>query len=386
MKDLNILFDLLAVSVLQVPLKENIKDLIDLETLKKIFFLSKKHDMAHLIGDALNKNGFLTQEDEISKKFLTERNMAIYRYEQLNYELGEICHLLEDSKIRHIPLKGSVIRNYYPEPWMRTSCDIDMLIQEQDLEKALEVLLQNGFRYEKKSLYDVELFSETGVHLELHYNLIENRSVPENNEVLENVWEYAKKTEDSQYTYAFTDEMFYYYHIYHMAKHFVSGGCGIKPFLDIYILNYKLTFDEEKRNDLLRKGKLDAFSTTAKKLSDVWFANAEHDELTMMMEEFILGGGVYGTIENKVVLQQSKKGGKGKYAKSRIFLPYDQLKHSYPVLQKHKWLTPIFEVVRWFRILFKGRAKSSLHELKTNVSVSECERKKMDVLIKELNL
>lgn len=47
---------------------------------------------------------------------------------------------------------------------------------------------------------------------------------------------------------------------------------------------------------------------------------------------------------------------------SRIFLSYDSLKVLYPTLQKHRWLTPIMQVRR-FRLLFKGKMKTSLHEL-----------------------
>ena len=39
-----------------------------------------------------------------------------------------------------IPLKGSVVRDLYPERWMRTSADIDLLIRE-DQEKTCEELL-----------------------------------------------------------------------------------------------------------------------------------------------------------------------------------------------------------------------------------------------------
>ena len=31
------------------------------------------------------------------------------------------CAVLEEAKIPYIPLKGTVLRDYYPEAWMRTS-------------------------------------------------------------------------------------------------------------------------------------------------------------------------------------------------------------------------------------------------------------------------
>ena len=70
----------------------------------------------------------------------------------------------------------------------------------------------------------------------------------------------------------------------------------------------------------------------------------------------------------------------------KIFLPYSQLKYAYPVLQKHKWLTPLFEVVRWFRIIFKGRAKILSKQLKANKQISEEQTDKTVNLLKQLGL
>ena len=95
-----------------------------------------------------------------------------------------------------------------------------------------------------------------------------------------------------------------------------------------------------------------------------------HDELTKNLEEFILHGGIYGNIENQVAVNKAKSGGKSSGLAKKIFLSYDQLKFIYPVLQKHKWLTPFFEVVRWFRIVFRGRSKILAKELKANKKIT----------------
>lgn len=47
--------------------------------------------------------------------------IAIYRYEKINYELNRLRSALNEAQIPFIPLEGSVLRQYYPEPWMRTS-------------------------------------------------------------------------------------------------------------------------------------------------------------------------------------------------------------------------------------------------------------------------
>ena len=94
------------------------------DILPEITSLAQKHDVIHLIVFALKKNGLLDGSNKnLESKMLT----AVYRCEKLKYELTKLCETLEQAEIPFIPLKGSVLRQYYPEPWMRTSCDIVFL-------------------------------------------------------------------------------------------------------------------------------------------------------------------------------------------------------------------------------------------------------------------
>ena len=111
--------------------------------LSALYGVSKKHDIAHLVGDALIKNG-LIEDGDLKSQFQNQTLMAVCRYENLNYEFGRICEILEETRIPFIPLKGAVIRQYYPEPWMRTSCDIDILVHEEDLERAVKILKEKA--------------------------------------------------------------------------------------------------------------------------------------------------------------------------------------------------------------------------------------------------
>ena len=215
---------------------EDIKNLITPEVLPALFKLSKRQDLVHLVGDALEKNGLLSEGTEAKRRFLRERKMAVCRYEQQQYELGQICDALEKAKIPFIPLKGSGIRQYYPEPWMRTSCDIDILVDKSNLESARDRLQQDlGYQEEQvASSHDVSLYAPSGVHLELHHSLVEEEYAQFTSDILYDVWERIVQSESYQKTMA--DEMFYFYHIAHMAKHFGIGGCGVRPFLDVYLL------------------------------------------------------------------------------------------------------------------------------------------------------
>ena len=355
------------------------------EELVKLYKLSKSHDLAHLVGDALIKNN-LIGDGEIKAKFQNQMMLAVYRYEKINYELGRLRKVLNEAEIPFIPLKGSVIRQYYPKPWMRTSCDIDVLVHESDLERAVSALTSAaGYKADSKTSHDVGMFSDSGFHLELHYSLIEDKIVGSAANILRIAWENASPVSDTS-EYVFGDDLFFFYHTAHMAKHFVNGGCGVRPFLDIWVLNHCGRGCSDVCSALLKAGGLDVFASTAEKLSEVWFGAAVHDDLTRQVEQFVLNGGVYGTTENRVTLQQAKKGSKIRYAFSRIWLPYDTLKFQYPSLNGKRLLLPIYEVRRWFRLVFRGGAKRSAHELKLNSATSKAEQDEAKALLFSLRL
>ena len=386
LKTEQIFFELLRCEMNGVTLLEEIKNLITLEKLPALFKLSKQHDLGHLIGDALDKNGLLPENTEARKRFLQERNMAVYRYEQIQYELDEICRILEDAKIEHVPLKGSVLRKYYPEPWMRTSCDIDILVRENSLETAIQVLENHGYRYELTEVYDAHLWSPGGVHLELHFNLMAESIAKKSAKVLSHAWERVQPCEGWTYRLEFDNAFYYFYHIAHMAKHFLTGGCGIRPFLDVWILNQLDIFKTKETERLLKEAGVFTFEQKAVSLSSVWFSNAEHGELTKEMEDYIIGAGVYGSLDNSIALRQVREGGKGKHLLSRIFLPYSALKRTYPKLKKYPILFPFYQVVRWCRILFGKSKKRAFVELKGIATMKDEKKEYLAELCNDLGL
>ena len=304
-------------------------------------------------------------------KFQKQQMMAIYRAEQMTYALGEICATLDAARLPFIPLKGAEIRKYYPATWMRTSCDIDVLVHEEDLDATIEVLQkERGYTLKgPRNYHDVSLFSASGVHLELHFHIRENMESIDR--LLSRVWEYAKPIDASSCQYCLSNEYFAFYLLAHMAYHFVTGGCGVRPFMDLWLWRHKVGFDEAELKKMCEICDLGAFSEAMTTLSEVWFSGVEADALSTNVQAFILQGGVYGSMNNKISVQQNKKGGKLKYILSRLFLPYETLQYYYPILRRHKWMLPICEVRRWFQFLFKKRMKSTAQELSANQSLSK---------------
>ena len=312
---------------------------------------------------------------------------AIYRYQRLNYEYERTLRVLAEEKIAFMPLKGSVMRRYYPEAWMRTSCDADILVHKEDLDRAVAALEERlSYVAAERGTHDIALDTPNGSHIELHFDLIEEGRANEAIEILSKVWENATPSPTCAYFYEMSDAFFYLYHVAHMAKHFETGGCGIRPFIDLMILDRLPSADREGRDKLLSEAGLLKFAEAARRLSELWLGEGDADELTVSLEEFILSGGVYGTTQNRVAIQQKKRGGRFGYLISRIFVPTSKLKRYYPVLERHPWLMPFMQVRRWFMLLRPDVRKMARAELQTNTSLDGDVAKNMKAFLADIGL
>lgn len=385
MNTTEILFALIRSEIFGIKANGVINEVLSNDLLQKLYRIAKAHDIAHILSSALYKQGMLG-EDEVSQKFKKEQKLSVYRCENMKSAFSEICSAFEKNEILYVPLKGSVLRPMYPEEWMRTSCDIDILIHENDLNRAVETLVGTlGYKAgDRVNYHDVSLFSQTGVHLELHFNIKER--MDNIDRLLSEVWKYIIRENDNVFRCNQTPEYFVFHHVAHMSYHFVHGGCGIKPFIDLYIIRNKMNYDDTVVRNYCKQCGIEDFYNNVLYVTDVWFGNGTHTQISHQIESYIIKGGVYGSLENKVMVEQNKKGSKAAYALSRIFITYDSLKNYYPILKKHKWLFPFMQVRRWFRLIFCGGFKRGVREMKVNQNVSQNQVVNMSDFLREIGL
>ena len=383
-----LMFSLIRSVVNGTQLTDEEKKLCSLELLTELYTLSKKHDLAHLVAVGLQTNQLLSPSSEYFGKFYSEISSAIVNHQKQKYEFEKLCKFFNDRKIPFIPLKGAVIRELYPQPWMRTSSDIDILIPESKLEECIEEYskITDFSEPMTKDGHHVAVTTANGVHVEFHYDLVESDYANNAGSVLAEIWDCATPKNENEFLYEVSQEMFLLYHFAHMAKHFQVGGCGVRPLIDTYLISKTSLIGETVKSEYFSRSRLDKFAHHIIELSSVWFAGKEHTDSTKRIEAYILSGGVFGTIKNQLFLQQNRIGGKQEYVKSRIIMPYESLKMLYPVLEKHRLLFPIMQVRRWFKIVFKGRFRYSVKMLKQASSVTNEESDTVSQMIKDLGL
>ena len=327
----------------------------DADFLGALYHYANRQEVAHLVGDALERLGVLENAaDETAELYRRRMAVAAYHAEQQRQVFEEVKNAFENAEIPYLPLKGLVIRPLYPEPWMRTAGDLDILVKDEDLARAEKCLLELGARRTKEGKHDISYFFPTGVMIELHYQLLEDKRANGAKEALEEIWQHTERVSKERVEYRMEGAWLYYYHLVHAAKHLQEGTCGIRPFLDLWVIEHNMELDAAKCKKLLAEQGLSAFANEAEKLSKVWLGGGAGDEWTTSLEAFLLAGGTFGSEATKRSIKTAGKGRKLRYYFFKVFLPYAELKVSYPMLERYPILFPFLQIKRWFRILFCG--------------------------------
>lgn len=310
---------------------------------------AKEQQFDHIIYPVLKDNPPET-EPRLWHMLHQKYGHVVVRDSEQDFVLDEICEALSEAKIIHIPLKGSVIKRLYPLPDLRNSIDFDILVHEEDMSKAAEVLQGIGFEVEfaDEGLHDG--FNRGKNHLELHKQLTV-KDEPAYGFSRE-VWEYSYP--ENGYTYKMSDEFFYVYMLIHLRKHlFLSGGAGIKLILDFYVMRNQLKLDEKVLEKFCKQAHMEKFNETIVMLEKKWFEGFDcTDKNVLITEDMILNSGAYGDYQNYVdmVFAGGSSGGisqnRFKNLITYLFPSVDFLKEQYKILRKYPFMLPFVWIYR----------------------------------------
>lgn len=320
--------------------------------------LAKFHDMASTVYLAV-KDMKLPLDPEIRAAFEKDYQKALYKCTLHDALYEQLSALFEASGIRHLPLKGLVMRGIYPRREMRTSGDTDVFYEACNPAGGLaEQMAQCGFTLTKHSTVVDTYTHAGGAVFEMHRAIADDFEV--HSPLRGDVWQAAVPAPGKQYEYRLTKEDFYVYHIAHLAKHFTGKGCGVRPVADVYVFwqTYRDAPDRVYMDAQLAELGLTTFERVIHALADVWFGGeTAQDALISETAQNILWAGVYGNMQEMAVLDGVKKasgkgGGLARQSKS-FFLPLERMKVKYPVLEKAPILLPVCWCLRGGSALVK---------------------------------
>lgn len=344
---------------------------------------SKRHFLTALVGTVLKEAGA-----ELSKEWEQDIHKAVRKNALFDIERAKLLSFMEQNGIWYLPLKGIILKDYYPRVGMRQMSDNDILFDYSFCNEVQAYMVSEGYEamsvgvgnhdvYKKEPIYNFELhrtlYSE--FHQEswaVYYEKVKNRLV---------------LNEGTFYGYRFTDEDFYVYLITHAYKHYTGCGTGLRTLLDFYVyLKAKPSLDFSYIQNECEALEIAEFEMQNRKLCRKVFDEntfdgcdplkgwevLEHtlskDEKEML--EYYLSSGVYGDaergMENKIKKFQKKSGSKSKlrYLWSRIIPEMVIMEQYYPFFYKHKLLLPVGWLYRLLRAVFlKSKRRKMLKEI-----------------------
>ena len=325
-----------------------------------------------------------------------------YKYYSLLYLkrlalLKQVDTAFQKANIPYLIFKGTELAKLYPTPAQRTMGDSDILVHEEDKQRASEALVSLGF--ELDTHLPVEWFAQKDeIKIELHHRLIYNYHSVEINSLQawgDKVWEnVAERKERVQKYLDLTYHMVYV--LLHLRKHLLMEGIGFRQFMDVAVLAAQPGISWPQANLWLKELHLEKFSRVCFTLCKRWFdiklpvkeveiQEAFYNETT----EKIMSGGVFGyhgddekeQRENVVLNEAHFTQSSGTYSFfKRIFLPYNVMR-GIPYckfLDGRSYLLPI----AWcWRCLYILCTKNPVPYLKGAYD-KETKRKKEEMLMK----
>ncbi len=345
------------------------------EDIRALLETAQKHSLSHLVSDALKR----TQKvEDTALLSLLNSNVysAVIRHQILDDELKRIASVLDRHQIPYIPLKGSVLCEDYPKPWMRNRRDIDILVSAENHQKACNALCEElKYTFYRENKNDRVFTTPKKLTVEVHHHLISDEYIPQAMSFLDSVWKKSSPVSAESFCYRMDSDMYVYHHIAHMAKHCLAGGCGIRPVLDLWIISQNRDYMSKELRRWLKESGLLVFAESMDELCKVWFCDKPHTKATLAIQEFIAVGGEMGNENFCHFRRMKKKGGKIGYFLSRIFLPYDEIKEQYPIVEKYRILIPFCQIHRLFSFVFGKKRKVMKNEVKKVNTVSQTDNK-----------
>ena len=317
--------------------------------------LAQSHGVSNLLYYALPYLPKEQQPEAAERQVLKEHAYAAAVREAVQQrELEALLARFEEEKIIVLPLKGSVIKYLYPKPAMRYMSDIDLLFDPAQAAQVRTIMEELGYVTDKYERGETDFYtSPTRMNYELHRSLRGEGFNESSRRFLDKLLSYAKPQHGREYVRALPNEEHYAYLLCHFVKHLINGGIGVRQVMDIYLCRRQWSFDEKRRDDLLRKLELTDFAATIEQLAYCWFGGCEGSAVTDELGAYILGSGAFGKDEQRIadrILKEQKKTSRVAYVIRRLFPSFHTMKNSFPKLKKAPILLPFY----WFFRIFRG--------------------------------
>jgi hypothetical protein len=336
---------------------------------KEVLPLFKFHSLENILYYA-SELGLINLSNEEKLKLTKIHQTAIYKTAFQEAELLQISEAFTNAKIPFLPLKGSIIKHLYPKIDMRSMADLDILVEKKNLRKVTPLLINLGYELISKGGNHDVYHKQPFMNIEIHRHMIDESYQLAN--YYEDIWKKVIPKDIKTTQLVLSSEDFYLFLIAHSAKHYGTGGTGIRSVLDIYIFlkHFPALNNDYLKRELVKMGLVN-FERHFRTLAHGWFEDIPLSEEELELEDYLIKSGVYGTTSHAVISRlsledetKSLRYRKWKFIWLRAFPSFRTMKRIFPSLRYLPFMVPLYYLIRIMKAIYKGSAKKQIFELK----------------------
>ncbi|MBQ4312285.1 MAG: nucleotidyltransferase family protein [Oscillospiraceae bacterium] len=330
-----------------------------------VYAFASRHMLTAAASFALESAG---QKDQRSDKAIAK---ALKRKIIFDMAYAQIKAELEKAGIWYMPLKGTVLQDFYPKAGMREMADHDILFDVDRADDVKAMMESLGFKAEHFGSGNHDCYYKAPVlNFEMHRSLF---STSHDEKLYGYYCDIGRRLIGEGCEKHFSPEDFYLYMTAHEYKHYSGSGTGLRSLLDTYVYLQKQELDMVYVTAEAEKLGIADFEAANRSLAQHLFSGGALTAAEKEMLGYILSSGTYGTFINSVSNKLRKnRWSKARYMLYRFFVPvspknkdYSMFAGEYPFFYKHKILLPLLPLYRTVRGLRSGRLKTELKALWT---------------------
>lgn len=323
-----------------------------------IFELAKKQDAENIVFLSIDQ-----LENNIDSNLYSIWQEAYYK--RMKYSafqdmaLEELIEAFTKAEIDCMPLKGSVIKNYYPSPDLRSMGDIDFLVREQNRQVVRDIMHSLGYEDDLLDDGQVDGFKKGKLtYVEIHYDFSAENHIM--HEIFTIDWDKLITTE-TEHLYQMTFEDLYFFNTGHYVKNMHNKGMGLRGVVDTFVLWNRLS-DEEKASLINRFEiiEINDFNSKLVKIANIWFNDSEDDGTLDTVQEYLMARLTYGDEKTLRVLQTlyaDQTSSNTEYVLKKVFPSANSLYARYNIQYKCFILIPFLWLRKIFGLVFGSKAK-----------------------------
>lgn len=226
----------------------------------RLFEIAREQSLLGVIFYGIQKNPEVKPDKKLLLQWFSISEQIKQRNQNTNRAAVELVDFFQENGFRTCILKGQGNSLNYPDPYIRTSGDIDIWVEgghQKVLEFTRKYVPGADFCYNH-----IEFKKVDGVETEVHYCPLYMNNMIHNSRLQR----WFKSAVDEQFSHEVelpdgtgkvcvpTNSFNRIYQLSHIAKHFFREGIGLRQFVDYYfVLKQGFTEEERLKDEILLK-------------------------------------------------------------------------------------------------------------------------------------